>query len=105
MSVNVRVMSWEMATDKRAGAAGNGARVSELEYVLNKVSCKALVITEGFRSSDYPRMLRELAPEIDDGNKRTGVWRGRNTTPMSHRTMLVSIQASKSRNDPSTSWN
>ena len=39
-------------------------RVSELEYVLNKVSCKTLVVAESFKSSDYLAMLRELAPEI-----------------------------------------
>ena len=41
-------------------------RVSELEYVLNKVSCKTLVIAESFKTSDYLAMLRELAPEISD---------------------------------------
>ena len=41
-------------------------RVSELEYVLNKVSCKTLVIAETFKTSDYLAMLSELAPEISD---------------------------------------
>jgi len=41
-------------------------RVSELEYVLNKVSCKTLVIAETFKSSDYLGMLRKLAPEVSD---------------------------------------
>lgn len=40
-------------------------RVHELEYVLNKVSCKALVTASSFKSSDYVEMLRELAPEIE----------------------------------------
>ena len=39
-------------------------RVGELEYTLNKVGVKALVVAERFRSSDYPAMLAELAPEI-----------------------------------------
>lgn len=41
-------------------------RLSELEYALNKVSCKAIVTAQAFKSSDYLRMLRDLAPELDD---------------------------------------
>jgi fatty-acyl-CoA synthase len=40
-------------------------RLSELEYALNKVECKALVTATAFKSSDYIKMLRELAPELD----------------------------------------
>jgi fatty-acyl-CoA synthase len=40
-------------------------RLSELEYALNKVGCRALITAPGFKSSDYVGMLRELAPEID----------------------------------------
>jgi fatty-acyl-CoA synthase len=40
-------------------------RLSELEYALNKVGCKALVTADRFKGSDYVAMLRELAPEID----------------------------------------
>jgi fatty-acyl-CoA synthase len=40
-------------------------RVSELEYALNKVGCKALILASSFKSSDYVAMLRELAPEVD----------------------------------------
>lgn len=40
-------------------------RTSELEYALNKVGCKALVLANRFKSSDYVAMLREIAPEID----------------------------------------
>ncbi len=39
-------------------------RVSELEYALNKVACKALVTMARFKTSDYLGMLRELAPEL-----------------------------------------
>lgn len=39
-------------------------RVRELEYVLNKVACKALVTAATFKSSNYLDMLCELAPEI-----------------------------------------
>ena len=40
-------------------------RLSELEYVLNKVGCRALVLADRFKSSDYVQMVRDLAPEID----------------------------------------
>ena len=40
-------------------------RLSELEYVLNRVGCRALVTADSFKTSDYTGMLRELAPEID----------------------------------------
>jgi len=40
-------------------------RVSELEYALAKVGCKALILAERFKTSDYLGMLRELAPELD----------------------------------------
>ena len=39
-------------------------RVSEVEYALNKVACKALVTMARFKTSDYLGMLRELAPEL-----------------------------------------
>ena len=40
-------------------------RLSELEYALNKVGCKAIVCAKSFKSSDYIGMLRKLAPELD----------------------------------------
>ncbi len=40
-------------------------RLSELDYALNKVGCKALITADHFKTSDYVGMLRELAPEID----------------------------------------
>jgi fatty-acyl-CoA synthase len=39
-------------------------RRSELEYALNKVGCKALVLAPGFKSSNYLQMLNDLAPEL-----------------------------------------
>lgn len=39
-------------------------RPFELEYALNKVSCKGLVTAAAFKASDYVDMLRELAPEL-----------------------------------------
>jgi len=39
-------------------------RGAELEYALNLVGCRALVLSPSFKSSDYLAMLRELAPEL-----------------------------------------
>lgn len=39
-------------------------RTAEVEYALNKVGCKALVLMPRFKTSDYLAMLRELAPEL-----------------------------------------
>ncbi|MBO9449872.1 AMP-binding protein [Tropicibacter sp. R16_0] len=41
-------------------------RLSELEYALNKVGCKALIAATSFKTSDYKGMIRQLAPELDD---------------------------------------
>ena len=40
-------------------------RSSELEFALDKVACKALVLVEHFKSSDFLETLRSLAPELD----------------------------------------
>ncbi len=40
-------------------------RLSELEYALNLVGCKALVLARSFKSSDYLQLIRTLAPELD----------------------------------------
>ena len=39
-------------------------RTSELEYALNKVQCRVLVMARSLKSSDYVAMLRSLAPEL-----------------------------------------
>ncbi len=39
-------------------------RLSELEYALNKVGCRALVTATSFKTSDYAGMLMTLAPEL-----------------------------------------
>ncbi len=39
-------------------------RLFELEFVLNKVECKAIISAEEFKSSKYLAMLTTLAPEI-----------------------------------------
>jgi fatty-acyl-CoA synthase len=45
-------------------------RLTEAEYALNKVGCKALVTAVQHRTSEYLAMLRELAPELSAA--RTG---------------------------------
>ena len=40
-------------------------RLAELEYALDKVGCRAIVIADQFKSSDYVGMIRQLAPEIE----------------------------------------
>ena len=40
-------------------------RLSELEFCLKKVGCRALITAERLKSSDYLAMLRALAPELD----------------------------------------
>ena len=40
-------------------------RLYELEYALNKVSCRAIITAESFKTSHYLSMLQELAPELD----------------------------------------
>lgn len=39
-------------------------RLAEVEYVLNKVDCAALVTAGHFKTSDYTGMLQTLAPEL-----------------------------------------
>ena len=39
-------------------------RVYELEYALKKVECKAIITAESFKSSQYLRMLQDVAPEM-----------------------------------------
>ncbi len=45
-------------------------RTSELEHVLNKVDCAALITAARFKSSDYLQMLRALAPELDEARSQ-----------------------------------
>jgi len=40
-------------------------RTSELEFALNKVRCRVLVMARALKSSDYLGMLKEVAPELD----------------------------------------
>ncbi len=41
-------------------------RLSEVEYALNKVGCKALVLARRFKSSEYLKMVQQLAPELEN---------------------------------------
>lgn len=41
-------------------------RLYELEYALNKVSCKAIIAAESFKTSYYLKMIQELAPELQN---------------------------------------
>jgi fatty-acyl-CoA synthase len=40
-------------------------RGHEFEYAMNKVGCKALILSPGFKGNDYLASLRQLAPELD----------------------------------------
>ncbi|MBL4671295.1 MAG: AMP-binding protein, partial [Arenicella sp.] len=40
-------------------------RLSELEYALKKVGCRALVLAKSFKSSNYTDMIATLIPEIE----------------------------------------
>jgi len=39
-------------------------RRSELEYVLDKVACSALILSPSFKSSDYLAIVRDVVPEL-----------------------------------------
>jgi fatty-acyl-CoA synthase len=39
-------------------------RLAEVEYALNKVGCKALIVATSFKTSDYIGMINTLAPEL-----------------------------------------
>ena len=39
-------------------------RTWELKYAINKVGCRALIISPSFKTSDYVAILNELAPEL-----------------------------------------
>jgi len=41
-------------------------RLHELEYVLTKVGCRALILAPSFKSTDYLGMIQTLAPELSN---------------------------------------
>jgi fatty-acyl-CoA synthase len=45
----------------------------ELEYALNKVECKALIMAPGFKKTDYIAILQSLSPEME--HRATNDWR------------------------------
>ena len=40
-------------------------RMAEVEYALSKSGCRALVLADRFKGSDYVQMLRTIAPELN----------------------------------------
>src|ERR1700722_13268813 len=40
-------------------------RVHEFDHVMNKVGCRALILSAGFKGNDYIASLRAVAPELD----------------------------------------
>jgi fatty-acyl-CoA synthase len=40
-------------------------RLAEIEFALNKAGCRALVLADRFKASDYIEMVRILVPELD----------------------------------------
>ena len=46
-------------------------RSSELEFALNKVRCRVLVLARSHRGADYLAMLKGLAPELDRPGEET----------------------------------
>ncbi len=42
-------------------------RRTELEYALNKVGCRALILSPSFKGSNYIEIINDLAPELQHG--------------------------------------
>lgn len=40
----------------------------ELEYVLKKVNCKAIILSENFKNQDYVEIIESICPEISSSN-------------------------------------
>lgn len=57
-------------------------RLAELEFALDKSGCAALVVSPPFKTSDYPAMVRSLAPEL--GNDRRGAVRSHRLPALRH---------------------
>src|SRR6202012_1433676 len=59
---------WQFASAKAGLILVNinpAYRLSELEFCLKKVGCRALITAERLKNSDYLSMLRALMPELD----------------------------------------
>jgi fatty-acyl-CoA synthase len=57
-------------------------RRAELEYVLDKVQCSALILAPSFKSSDYLAMVRDVVPELSTA--RDGVVRSARLPALRH---------------------
>jgi fatty-acyl-CoA synthase len=57
-------------------------RRAELEYVLDKVQCSALILSPAFKSSDYIGIVRELVPEL--GHADAGALRSARLPQLRH---------------------
>ena len=66
-------------------------RLSELEYALNKVGCKALVTAASFKKSNYLEMVGQLAPELSSA--RPGALA---STNLPHLKTVIRMGANKS---------
>jgi len=44
-------------------------RLAELDYALNTVQCKALVMATSFKTSNYVEMIKALAPEVTESEQ------------------------------------
>lgn len=63
---NVEWVIMQIATAKAGIVLVNinpAYRVFELEYAINKVDCQVLVLMRHFKTSDYAKMIQEIAPE------------------------------------------
>lgn len=45
-------------------------KAKELEYVLNKVECRGILIADAFKTSDYHAMLVSIAPELESNHSK-----------------------------------
>lgn len=64
---NIEWLLMQLATAKAGFILVNinpAYRIFELQYALNKVDCKVLVLMRYFKTSDYAQMIQEMAPEI-----------------------------------------
>ena len=66
-------------------------RRSELEYALNKVGCRALVLSPAFKTSNYLEMIADLAPEL--GHCEPGLLRSHRLPSLE---MVIRMGAEKS---------
>ena len=44
-------------------------KTHELEYSLNKVGCKAIIMSETYKTQDYVKMISEVCPELKEQTK------------------------------------